>query len=71
MTTIIAPLLTEKFLDYVDTYLAEPQNDVTDLLIEFREFDRLTISGLYDRVYKQYPYNANAVTSKITSWRQP
>lgn len=47
--------MVEEFIKAVDQL-----ESVDDLIFEFKEFERLCIKGLYDRMYKQFPYNANS-----------
>ena len=53
--------MVEEFLKSVD----ELEN-VDEALFEFKEFERLCLVGLYDRVYKSHPYNAMSVMEMIT-----
>lgn len=53
--------MVEEFLKSVD----ELEN-VDNFLFEFKEFERLCIKGLYERIYKEFPYNANSKTSLCT-----
>lgn len=54
-TKDLTPKMVEVFLKSVD----ELEN-VDEVLIEFKQFERLCIKGLYDRMYKKFPYNANS-----------
>jgi hypothetical protein len=59
-TKDLTPVMVEEFLKTVD----ELEN-VDELLFEFKQFERLCIKGLYDRIYKKHPYDANSKTAQI------
>ena len=61
ITKDLTPLLVEEFLKAVDQLEA-----VDEAMFEFKEFERLCIKGLYDRMYKQFPYDANRRTALST-----
>ena len=71
MRKILAPLLAETLLNYVDEYIElskiDQSKDICDLVIETREFERLFVRGLHDRVYKIYPYDATSKTAQIAN----
>lgn len=50
--------MVEEFLSKVDQ-----MKSIEDLQFKFREFERLCIKGLYQRMYKKFPYDANYRTS--------
>ena len=54
-TKDLTPYMVEEFIKAIDQL-----ESVDDLIFEFKEFERLCIKGLYDRMYKQFPYNANS-----------
>ena len=60
-TKDLTPEMVEAFLQKVDNL-----ENVDDLLMEFREFERLCLIGLYDRVYRANPYNAMSVMELVT-----
>ena len=66
MDTILAPLLAEQTLEYVEKYTSLEGNDVADLLLEFTEYERLVITGLDGIVNRMHPYNRMAIMELIT-----
>ena len=52
ITKDLTPVMVEEFLKSVDEL-----KNVDEVLFEFKEFERLCIKGLYERMYKQFPYN--------------
>ena len=57
----LTPRMVEEFLKAVDQL-----ESVDQLEFEFKEFERLCIKGLYDRMYKKFPYDANSKTARST-----
>ena len=61
----LTPLMVEDFFKRVDDYCVLPDTDIADLVVEFKYYQHLCIAGLFDRVYKQHPYNAMSVMESI------
>ena len=61
ITKDLTPVMVEEFLKSVD----EMEN-LDEVLFEFKEFERLCLVGLYNRVYKAHPYNAMSIIELIT-----
>lgn len=59
-TKDLTPDLVEAFLQAVDQL-----ENTDDLMFEFKEFERLCIKGLYERMYKLFPYDANSRTARL------
>ncbi len=54
------------FLGRVDAYCENEKNDVSEIYIGFREFERQVLKELQWRFYKKYPYNYNAKMTHST-----
>ena len=52
--------MVDRLLYEVDCYCEIPGNDIADIIIEFREFERKAVKGLHKRFLKAYPYDYNA-----------
>ena len=66
----LTPVMVHIFLQKVDDYCHMPNTDISDLVMEFKEFERLSIEGLYDRVFKRHPLNAMDKMETITDARR-
>ena len=58
------------FLKRVDDYCAIPGNDISDLLMEFKDYSDKCILGLYDRMILKYPYDYMARLEKCTDYKR-
>ena len=56
----LTPRVLELFFQLVDEYCAQDGADIADVLMEFKVFEREGIKGLYDRMFKKHPYDANS-----------
>ena len=56
----ITDLMVTIFFTIIDCYCNFSENDIAEILMEFRVFEKKCIKGLYDRMYKKYPYDTMA-----------
>lgn len=69
MTLDLTPIVIGTIQNEIKAFLANPNNDITDIDIAFREIETAGIRIIHDEALISHPYNHIAVTVKCTDVR--
>ena len=58
------------FFVRIDNYCANPDNDIAEVLMEFRLYTERCLQGLYDRMYKSHPYDCMTQMERCTDYER-
>ena len=66
MTLDLTPVVIKTIQNEIKAFLANPNNDIADIDIAFREIEKASICAIHDEALVTHPYNHIAVTVKCT-----
>ena len=69
MTLDLTPIVIQSIQNEIKAFLANPNNDIADIDIAFREIEKAGICAIHDEALISHPYNHIAVTVKCTDVR--
>ena len=69
MTLDLTPIVIGTIQNEIKAFLANPNNDIAGIDIDFREIETAGIRIIHDEALKSHPYNHIVVTVKCTDAR--
>ena len=69
MTLDLTPIVIQSIQNEIKAFLANPNNDIADIDIAFREIEKAGICAIHDEALISHPYNHIAVTVNCTDVR--
>ena len=69
MTLELTPIVIKTIQNEIKAFLANPNNDIADIDIAFREIEKAGICAIHDEALKSHPYNHIAITVNCTDVR--
>ena len=69
MTLDLTPIVIQTIQNEIKAFLADPNNDIADIDIAFREIEKAGICAIHDEALISHPYNHIAVTVNCTDVR--
>ena len=69
MTLDLTPIVIKTIQNEIKAFLANPENNIADIDIAFREIEKAGICAIHDEALVSHPYNHIAITVQCTDAR--